>query len=308
MTKPPSISVVMPLYNKAAFVREALLSVLAQTLPASEILVIDDGSTDGSAAEVNTFPEPVIRLITQANAGVSQARNRGIEAATGEYIAFLDADDRYQSGFLAEIARLIEKFPHAGIFCSGYTCFWEDGARIDRCLSSVPSGVASSIRNFYRCWCKGAFTFTSAIVVRRVLFEDPSLRFPPGEKLGEDQDLWFRIAERWPIAYINKPLVDYRMGVMGSATQANALLDILPCYRRLDERLVNGVVPPHLRRSARRLFASHLLNIAHTHLSLGNLQAARAMLADRRAIANPVYYFRTLLAVTTAGVRSSIRA
>jgi glycosyltransferase involved in cell wall biosynthesis len=305
MIKHPTISVVMPLYNKVGYVGEAIRSVLEQTQAAAEIVVVDDGSTDGSTAAVSAFQEPAIRLLSQANAGVSVARNRGIVASSSEYIGFLDADDRYQPDFLAGIARLIHQFPNAAVFCSAYTCFWEDGSRIERSMPAVAPGAALLVENFYSAWCKAAFTCTNAIVVRRSLFDDPSLRFPPGEKLGEDQDLWFRIAERATVAYMNSPLVDYRMGVLGSATQASSVLEVLPCYRRLDERLASGAVPPRLRRGAQRLLASHLLNLAHTHMALGNLPKARALVTDHRARANPVYFLRTLFAIAAAGLRSS---
>ena len=305
MTKPPAISVVIPLFNKAAYVGDAIRSVLEQTHPAAEIVVVDDGSTDGSAAVVSALEEPAIRLIRQTNGGVSVARNRGIEAARGDYIAFLDADDCYQPDFLAGIARLIQQFPAAAVFCSAYTCFWGDGTRSARRMPAAAPGAALLVEDFYSAWCKNAFTCTNAVVVRGSLFEDPGLRFAPGEKLGEDQDLWFRMAEQATVAYLNSPLVDYRMGVMGSATQANPVLEVLPCYRRLGERLASGAVPLPLRRGAKRLLASHLLNIARTHMALGNLNEARALMADRRARANPVYFFRTLLAVVSTTLRRS---
>lgn len=304
MTMSPAISVVIPLYNKAAYVGEAIRSVLGQTQAAAEIVVVDDGSTDVSATVVSAFAEPTIRLISQPNAGVSVARNRGIEAASGDYIAFLDADDCYQPGFLAGIARLIREFPSAAFFCSAYTCFWDDGTRAERNMPWAESGEALTVTDFYSAWHKSTFTFTSAIVVRRSLFDDSALRFPPGEKLGEDQDLWFRIAERAPVAYLNSSLVGYRMGVTGSATQDNSVLEILPCYRRLGERLASGAVPPHLQRGAHRLLASHLLNIARTHIVLGNLKEARALLANHHARANPSYFLRTLFAVASAALCS----
>lgn len=243
MIMPPRISVVMPLYNKAPYVNEAIRSALNQDIPVTEIIVIDDGSTDTGPAIVASIPDPRIRLITQPNAGVSVARNNGISAATGDYIAFLDADDRYQPGFLAGITKLIQNFPQAGMFCSAYTCFWADDTRRDRGLTKAAADTALYVPDFYAAWSKSAFTYTSAIVVSRKLFENATLRFPQGEKLGEDQDLWFRIAEKTPVAYLNTSLVDYRMDVQDSATQNQTVLEILPCYARLGERLANGSVP-----------------------------------------------------------------
>lgn len=308
MIMPPRISVVMPLYNKAPYVNEAIRSALNQDIPVTEIIVIDDGSTDTGPAIVASIPDPRIRLITQPNAGVSVARNNGISAATGDYIAFLDADDRYQPGFLAGITKLIQNFPQAGMFCSAYTCFWADDTRRDRGLTKAAADTALYVPDFYAAWSKSAFTYTSAIVVSRKLFENATLRFPQGEKLGEDQDLWFRIAEKTPVAYLNTSLVDYRMDVQDSATQNQTVLEILPCYARLGERLANGSVPPRLRKGARRLLASHILNIVRANLQMGFFQKSINFLVDRRTLGNPFYFVRTLLAVAGAGLKTTLRS
>ena len=106
------ISVVIPLYNKAQHIAETLSSVLAQSVLPSEIIVIDDGSTDGGAQVVRQFESAGVRLITQTNQGVSAARNRGLEEATGDYVAFIDADDLWLPDHLRVLSDLIEKWPH----------------------------------------------------------------------------------------------------------------------------------------------------------------------------------------------------
>ena len=114
------ISVVIPLYNKAPYIARALNSVLAQERLPEEIIVVDDGSTDGGGDLVKQFKDPLIRLIRQENQGVSAARNRGISLAKGELIAFLDADDTWQPGFLKVISEMRELYPQAGIYGTAY--------------------------------------------------------------------------------------------------------------------------------------------------------------------------------------------
>lgn len=293
MTASPKISIVVPLFNKAAFVSEALESVRAQTLAAYEIIVVDDGSTDEGAEIVRKLDCANLHLITQTNAGVSVARNRGIEAARGDFVAFLDADDRYAPGFLEGIACLVARYPAAAMYCTAYKRFWDDGRREFCRLQHVALNTGVILNDFYGAWCSGAFTFTSAIAIRRNVFDDLTLRFPEGERLGEDQDLWFRIAERHQVAYLNTASVDYRMGVAGSATQATPVTELLPCYRRLGERLAGGGVPARMRRGARRLFASHLLNVARARVVQGDRVGAVRMLADSRVLSNPFYFLRT---------------
>ncbi|HET9645560.1 MAG TPA: glycosyltransferase [Burkholderiaceae bacterium] len=105
--KPPAISVIIPAYNASATLGRAIGSVLEQTRPAHEIIVVDDGSRDGTA-EVARHYGPRVQIVQQANAGPSAARNRGVEAATGDWIAFLDADDWYYPDRLERHSRMIE--------------------------------------------------------------------------------------------------------------------------------------------------------------------------------------------------------
>ena len=110
----PAVSVVIPLYNKADEVAAALRSVLAQRVPPVEIIVVDDGSTDGGASVVEDVAAEgcgLVRLVRRANAGVSVARNRGVAEARGEYIAFLDADDCWEPGYLADCPISRQLFP-----------------------------------------------------------------------------------------------------------------------------------------------------------------------------------------------------
>ena len=287
----PRISVVIPLYNKAAYVLEAVRSALAQSPSAFEVLVIDDGSTDNGLRRLDSIQDERLRCIRKENGGVSSARNMGIELASGEYIAFLDADDLYLPGYFDQICKLILKFPSASIWATGYVCAWPDGRRQERVL--LMAGEVGGIEYFYGKWTRTSFMCTDSIVVAKYRLEKLASLFPVGEALGEDQDLWFRLAEAGTVAYSATALVEYRMDVPSSATNSKLPTQPLPCYVRLAERLGSRAVPAGMRAGAKRLLSSHLINVARAASMAGQHTKAIALLADPRSRANIVYWFRS---------------
>ena len=142
-------SIIIPLYNKEASIAQALDSVLAQEYQDFEIVVVDDGSTDGGASVVENYGDARIRLVRQANAGVSAARNRGIEEARGEYVAFLDADDVWMPGFLSEIAALQREFPQCRAQATNYV-FNSNSVKSPTILRKIPfSGEHGVLTNYF---------------------------------------------------------------------------------------------------------------------------------------------------------------
>ena len=115
-----TISVIIPLYNKAREVERTLRSLLAQRTLPDEIIIVDDGSTDRSLEVVRGFKSPLIKLFSQTNQGVSAARNRAIAEAQGEWIALLDADDRWHEDYLGEQLRMIERYPECGAYSTAF--------------------------------------------------------------------------------------------------------------------------------------------------------------------------------------------
>ncbi len=292
-----SVSLVVPLYNKGRYVAACLRSALAQTEPALELLVVDDGSTDDGPAQVLALQAPGLRLLRQANAGVSQARNRAIALARGDVVAFLDADDLLAPTHLATLRRLWQAHPMAGMACTAYRRIDAAGRTTPMLHPRMAAGASGLVDDFHGDWSRRSFTCTSAMAVRRELLLRQPGPFAAGQRRGEDQDLWLRLAEQAPLAYCNTPTVDYRVGLAGSASQgADAAPDLLPCYCRLGERLQAGQVPARLRPGARRLLASHVINTARARASLGDRPGALALLwADRRARHSPAYWLRSLV-------------
>jgi cellulose synthase/poly-beta-1,6-N-acetylglucosamine synthase-like glycosyltransferase len=198
-------AVVIPLYNKAESVRRAIGSVLGQSLPPTEIIVVDDGSTDGSAEIVRQIDEARIRLICQPNGGVSAARNRGIAAARSRWIALLDADDEWMPGHLATMHNLRERYPSCRVLASGYVL--RGGGRPDRSIllrGGVPEQAGVLFDYFDAASRSDPPLCSSAVVVAREALRAVG-GFPVGVGQGEDLLTWARLAARYSIAYSREP-------------------------------------------------------------------------------------------------------
>ena len=289
-----TISVVIPLYNKALYVQHAVRSVLASEHLPHEVIVVDDGSTDDGPQQVRAVGDPRVRLVSQDNRGVSAARNRGIDEARGEYVAFLDADDYWTAGYLGAIADLIARFPGCGMYATHFYYFRDDGFRRVPRLRGVKPGH-QRIERFFELWSRNALFNTSAVAVPRRLLESAAIRFPEGEQHGEDLDVWFRLAERWPLAYLSEPLAGYRLGVRGSLAQSFAS-DSLPCVQRLAARYDAHAIPAHHRKGVSRLLSSSRLVIARQLLARGERRRAMALLYDPGCLRFPRYWLRLFAA------------
>jgi glycosyltransferase involved in cell wall biosynthesis len=292
----PRISVVIPLYNKQAYVERAVASVLQSAYPAHEVIVVDDGSTDDGPQRVSAMGDSRVRLIKQANAGVSAARNRGVSEASGEYVAFLDADDYWTPEYLPAIADLIARFPQCGLYATHFYYFRDDGFRqVPRLWGIKANTGPQQIERFFEIWGHGIFFFTSSVVIPVRILRDCGIRFPEGEQHGEDQDVWFRVAERWPIGYVGRPLVGYRLGVSGSL--ANSFSgDVLPCYARLARRYRANAIPQHHRKGVLRTLSIGRLVIARHLLLKGQRRRAIKLLYDPGCLRLPRFWLRLFLA------------
>jgi glycosyltransferase involved in cell wall biosynthesis len=183
-----NISVIIPLYNKEAEIGRAVASVLAQTLPPAEIIVVDDGSTDGSAAVVERIASPLVRLIRQHNAGETAARNRGMSEASGEWFALLDGDDEWRPGFLETVASLVEEFPEAGLYCTGF-----DIARDGTLTPGRTPTTRGVVERYFEESMRGfVATASSSVLSHRVVERVGG--FPEGMRLGGDQYMWAKVA------------------------------------------------------------------------------------------------------------------
>lgn len=207
------ISVVIPLYNKEKQIAHTLQSVFKQTFQDFEVVVVDDGSTDSSVAEVEKFSDSRIRLIHQKNAGVAAARNRGIEEAKGDLIAFLDADDEWKPEYLATQYHLSQKYPDCNVFACNYEFRNIEGKVTPTIIRKLPfTGEDGILSNYFEvASCSHPPLWTSSIVVKKQAIQAIG-GFPVGIRSGEDLLTWARLAVNGQIAYSKKVEAIYDLG------------------------------------------------------------------------------------------------
>ena len=212
------ISVVIPAYNSEAFIAKAVDSVLAQELLPDEIIIVDDGSSDGTQSVVEKLiagqqdKKPRIKYIHQTNQGPAVARNTGIKNAAGDYIAFLDADDRWLPARLKKQVAILQARPEVGLVCSGRFRVEETtGRKTIDCKGSKLSD--DSYRDL---WTQGNYVVTSTVLARKQCFQEVGGFDEDRRVLGcEDAGMWLRIAGRFAVAYVNEPLVEYLVRTSG---------------------------------------------------------------------------------------------
>ncbi|WP_213999931.1 glycosyltransferase [Arsukibacterium sp.] len=209
----PLVSVIMPCYNNASYVVAALESVLSQDYPNFEVIVVDDGSSDDSVSVLRQFGNR-ITLIQQANQGPAAARNNGIKAAKGKYIAFNDSDDFWLPGKLSAQITYLEQNPDIGL-CYCHWAVWDSPVTFkeisdrysykDQLLKTDPNYTGW----LYLKLLKDSIIHTITAVIRRSVLDDIGL-FNANYRIGEDHDLWLRISQKYRIAKLNNVFAIYR--------------------------------------------------------------------------------------------------
>ncbi|MEJ5260300.1 MAG: glycosyltransferase family 2 protein [Anaerohalosphaeraceae bacterium] len=233
------ISVIIPAYNAETVIRRAIDSVLAQTLPPCEIIVVDDGSADGTRQAVQSYGGR-IRYIRQDNQGASAARNAGIQAASGEWIAFLDADDEWLPDRLALQVRLLQHYPFLNwVTGNFYRCRCRRGHRQTPDLPRSRQEALLNVLNgrpffdsYFSAHQHSAMGCTDTMLIRRDLLQKAGL-FLVGQKRINDVDLWLRIAYlRQPLGYVFEPLAVYHLDTEGSILKAHRQPDHIDLFLR----------------------------------------------------------------------------
>ena len=205
----PKFSVVISVFNKEKYISDTLKSVLAQTFQDFEIVILNDGSTDNSEAEILKFKDKRIRYFHEANQGAGAARNFVIEKAEGEFIALLDADDFWKPQYLTEIDKLITSFPEGKVFATAIEL--ETKGKTFPSTYSLPDLTPGEVRvvDYFSASFLNTILTSSSTVLHHSVFEKAG-KYDPSIKSGEDTDFWIRIGLHFKVIFLNTPYATYR--------------------------------------------------------------------------------------------------
>jgi glycosyltransferase involved in cell wall biosynthesis len=271
----PEVSVIIPAYNAETTLRETLASVLAQTFTDIEVLVVDDGSTDDTAAIATAIGPPVICL-SRENGGVARARNLGLDQAAGRYVAFLDADDRWEPRKLERQIELMSTRPEVG------ACF-----TAVRNVDDQDQTLAQTPARDYADFCEALLLHSvvvsgscSSAMLRRELASEVG-GFDPRFSQCADWDYFIRLSLRARLAPIDEPLVVYRRAA-GNMSSDIALLE-RDTFAVLDKFFASGDAGPYVELR-QRCYSNHWMIVSGSYLHAGQSRdAVRCLLKGLRA-------------------------
>lgn len=250
------LSIIVPTFNRAALLGRALNSVINQSGLGphieTELIVVDDGSTDGTAEFVRTC-YPQVSLLVQGNAGVSAARNAGLSAATGEWLALLDSDDEWLPH---KLARQIEEITKSGLkICHTEEIWIRNGVRVNQMTKHKKRGGWI----FEQCLPLCAMS-PSSIMIHRSVFDDVG-KFDETLPACEDYDLWLRIAARYQVAYVEEPCINKYGGHDDQLSRQHWGMDrfrVIALERCLSDPKIDQVLSSVQRKAAHEMFIKKL--------------------------------------------------
>ena len=201
----PKVSVLLPVFNADRYLRLAIDSILAQTFTDFELIIINDGSTDGSRQILESYVDPRIQLIHQANAGLPISLNRAIKLARGQYLARQDADDVSLPSRLSEQVHFLDAHPHCALLGTAAQIIEEDTLSQRTLSHPTDNGEIQIKLLFYNCFVHSSVMIRKAALDQSGLYPEDPNKFPP-----EDYDLWLRIAQYGDVNNLQKVLLHYR--------------------------------------------------------------------------------------------------
>jgi len=305
--KDPLVSIVIPTYNCGRYVEEAVDSVLGQTYRNMEIIVVNDGSTDDTESRLEKYKDR-IRIVSQANRGLSGARNVGIGLSTGEYVAFLDSDDRWLPGKLERQLACFQELEGIDMVFSDFSAIGPDGVTVaanhqkgtfgmlreydlsipdifpeSRILTTPPaSGLRTCFGSVFFELCKGNFILPSTTIFRRSSLESSGLRYNESYRCAEEQDFHVRFAMNHSVAWLDAVTTEYRIGREGKLSgNPNVPRLILNSIETMQDLYKHNEV---LRSSRKDLYnmvmGMHHSRLAYYYLSVLDKPNARKQAAE----------------------------
>ena len=287
MLNKPTVSVIVPLYNKALYVQRALESIVKQTYASFEVVVVDDGSTDHGSTIVKNLAakDNRIRLISQSNSGPAAARNRGIRERNGSFVAFLDADDEWEPHLLELAVSTFKGHPGVAAVALAYRIVYPTGrGNVPDFQCGVPAGSSGILANYFRAVMDGAPpVWTSSVVIRGEVFDHLG-GFPPLLR-GEDSTFWSRVALSYPIAFVNVASATRHLDADADYRVTMSLLpvnvdDAKYVLSPLDEALSWGLLPDSIAAALRRYRCKRLADMIRQNLMCGRPDEARLLFAE----------------------------
>lgn len=266
-------SIIIPLYNKEKHIKATIESALVQTFRDFEIVVVNDGSTDGSERVVEGINDARIKLFNTKNHGVSHARNFGIDKAISELIVFLDADDIWRHDHLENLNSLYDAFPHCGLYATAY--LQKNGKII---IPSVYKNIPFEenwqgiVKDYFESSTINSIAWTSAVMVpKKTLNDVGNFNDTISMNAGEDIDLWIRIALKYPVAFSHIATAVYNLHAENRISNANT---------NLKQFIDLDVYEPYTEQhpSLKKYLDLNRFSIAIQYKLVGNQTKARALI------------------------------
>ena len=290
-------SVIIPAYNSEKFIEKSITSVLKQIYTDFELIIVDDGSTDGTRYIVEQFVDERIQYVYQENGGVSAARDTGILKSSGEYVCFLDSDDEWKSNHLEVLCDLIRMYSNCGIFITGYDIRLNNGNIVHRSqdmFKNIPNDNLTSDNGYDVLINHGYFCHNNTICCRREVFNKVGL-FMVGVKNGEDDDMWYRIFAYYSVAISKKATTIYDRANCGATGQRTTVTEP-PFLSRVKNLLESDEIPQHRKNSLLLWVERNKLSRARRYILCGNKSEALKLLKNVAIkMVNKKKYFETVL-------------
>ncbi|MCL2485708.1 MAG: glycosyltransferase family 2 protein [Endomicrobia bacterium] len=285
-----NFSVIIPVYNIEKYIKRTIDSVLNQTVPNFEIIIVNDGSSDGTLSVVESIKDERIKIINQKNLGVTKARNTGIKNAKYDYIACLDHDDEYLPDFLETISDMIENFPQAGLYATAYRVLKKDKSFIPKYTSLPKFPWTGIVPSYFKTALGYHPLLPSSTVVKREVYDSVGM-FSETIQKGEDIELWARAAAKYKIAFTSKVCAIWHRD--GAPTLSNKQVEVIDYefINTLEKINSSGICFDNDKKYLKEFINKKYLDIAETYLKNGDFENTNNIL---KKVKTKKFFFKKL--------------